>query len=73
MENLNNKSALSNILGLPKTVISELADEYFDLYETIDGFLEDTQEWLKDYKDIWSFLLDNQQYKSIKEYVLKNK
>ena len=28
MENLNNKSALSNILGLPKTVISELADEY---------------------------------------------
>jgi hypothetical protein len=58
---------------LPKTVISELADEYFDLYETIDGFLEDTQEWLKDYKDIWSFLLDNQQYKSIKEYVLKNK
>ena len=54
-------------------VVEEMAEEYFELYETADGFLEDTQEALKDYEDAWSFLIANQRYKSVQEYILENK
>jgi len=67
-----NLNTISNILGLPVSVVEEMAQEYFELYETAGGFLEDTQEALKDYEDSWSFLIANQRYKSVQEYILKN-
>jgi len=66
---MTNLNAIATCLNLPLDIVEDLAVEYSDLYETIDGFIENLQELIAECKPCneWSardiFIIEYRQNK----------
>ena len=53
---MTNLNTIAKELDIPLYIVESLADEYFDLYETADGFREDLELMIAEHSTLEAFI-----------------